>query len=161
MEISGKIIKMFQGIKTIKIDLKGRMALPTKNREQLTEICGGHTILTVDPSGCLSMYPIAVWEKIAHKLGQIPSLNTRGSRLKRLLIGHAEEIEWDSQGRILIPAKLREFAAIQKTAVMVGQLQKFEIWDEATWNDNCHKWKQEELEETGIEMPAEFEDLVY
>jgi MraZ protein len=158
---SGKILIMFRGIKKIKIDAKGRMAMPTKYREQLTDVCGGQTIMTVDPDGCLSLYPVAVWEQIEHKLSKMPSLNSRARRLKRLLVGHATDIEWDGQGRILIPPELREFASITKNAVMIGQMQKFELWDETIWNDRRDKWKQEELEEEGIDMPSELEDLVY
>ena len=152
---------MFRGIKKIKIDTKGRMAMPTKTREQLTEVCGGQTILTASPDGCLAMYPVAEFEKIQYSLSKLPATSKRAARLKRLLIAHATDLEWDSQGRVVIPPELREYAGIQKSVAMVGQIQKFEIWDEQTWNSRVNQWKQDELEEKDETTLEALDELVF
>ncbi len=137
------------------------MALPTKYREQLTEVCGGQIILTVDPDGCLALYPVAEWEKVELQIGKLPSMHPLSKKLKRTLVAHATDMEWDSQGRILIPPELREYAAIGKAAVMVGQMHKFEIWDEAHWNQQQEQWKKEELLLEGSEATEAMQNLVF
>jgi MraZ protein len=70
----------------------------------------------------------------------LPSFNAPARRLQRLLIGHATEVELDGNGRILLPPPLREFAGLDKTVVMIGQGNKFEIWDETQWNTRRAEW---------------------
>jgi len=80
------------------------------------------------------------WEEIERKLVKLPSFNVQARRLQRLLIGHATEVELDGNGRILLPPLLREFASLDKAVVMIGQGNKFEIWDEAKWNARRAEW---------------------
>ena len=120
----------FRGINNLNIDAKGRMAMPSRYRERLLESCGGRLVVTVDRDHCLLVYPLPEWEIIEAKLVELPSLNREARLLQRLLIGHATECEMDGQGRILLPAMLREFAKLTKKIVIIGQGKKFEIWDE-------------------------------
>jgi len=76
-----------------------------------------------------------------------------------LLIGHATDLEMDGQGRILVPPALREFAGLQKQIMLIGQGNKFEIWDEATWNAKRAEWLQEGDDEGGL--CAELESLSF
>lgn len=108
--------------------------MPAKYRQQLLEFGGGHMVLTIDRDRCLLLYPLPVWEEVERKLIQLSSTNTRARALKRLLLGHAEECGLDASGRILLPAPLREFANLEKQVVLVGQGNKFEIWNEQAWN---------------------------
>lgn len=125
---------MFTGSTQLALDGKGRLAIPARLRERLSGICGAHLVLTADPtSGCLLLYPYPEWEKVAAKLNALPSLDPIAKELKRLVIGSAEEVEPDSAGRILIPPMLRRFAKLDKSVALVGQGEKFEIWDDATW----------------------------
>jgi MraZ protein len=71
-------------------------------------------------------------------------LDKRVKRLQRLLIGHATECEMDTQGRVLISEPLRIFASLEKRVVLVGQGNKFEIWDEDTWNRSRDEWLEED-----------------
>ena len=64
-------------------------------------------------------------------------------RIQRLLIGHAEDIDVDSTGRILISKPLREYASLSKKVILIGQGEKFEIWDQNSWNKNVDKWREE------------------
>lgn len=92
-------------------------------------------ILTVDRDRCLLLYPLPVWEDVERQLIRLSSTNPRARTLKRLLLGHAEDCCMDASGRILLPAPLREFASLDKQVVLVGQGNKFELWDESAWRD--------------------------
>lgn len=124
---------MFRGSSQLVVDGKGRLAIPAKYREPLVERCAGRLILTLDPSHCLALYPFCDWEPIEARLNALSSFNPLYARLRRTLIGNAQDIELDAAGRILLPAKLRERAGLDKEVVLVGQGNKFEIWDAATW----------------------------
>ena len=107
--------------------------MPSRHRERLLESCGGRLMVTVDKDRCLLVYPFPEWEIIVVKLMNLPSLNAQARMLQRLLMGYATELEMDTQGRILLPAKLREFAGLTKKIVLIGQGKKLEIWDDDTW----------------------------
>jgi MraZ protein len=148
----------FRGINNLALDAKGRMAMPSRYRERLLEICGGRIVVTVDRDHCLLVYPLPEWEIIENKLVNLPSLNKQARLLQRLLIGYATECEIDSQGRILLPAMLRDFAGLNKKAVLIGQGKKFEIWDEDTWNESQGMWV-ESVKNGDDDLPAALEDL--
>ncbi len=138
---------MLRGVNAINLDAKGRMAMPTRYREQLQESCEGQMVVTVDRDRHLLLYPLPDWERVERKLLELPSFNKQARRLQRLLMGHATEVEFDGSGRILLPPLLREFAGIEKHIVMIGQGNKFEIWDEARWNALCAEYLDEEDED--------------
>ena len=131
---------MFRGGNTVNLDTKGRMALPTRYRGQLEECCEGHLVLTVHDDGCLLLYPAPEWEDIERKLVRLPNQNNQTRRLQRMLLGHASEVDVDSHGRILIPPRLRDFAKLDKRVVLAGLGKKFEIWNEASWDQSCNDW---------------------
>ncbi|HEY1326190.1 MAG TPA: division/cell wall cluster transcriptional repressor MraZ [Casimicrobiaceae bacterium] len=118
----------------IALDAKGRLAVPTRHREALAAVSGGRMVLTADPSRCLLLYPLAAWEPIQARLMSLSSFNERIRGLQRLLVGHADDVELDAAGRILVPPALRRYASLDKQVVLVGQGQKFELWDEAQWS---------------------------
>lgn len=148
---------MFRGVNNITLDAKGRMAMPTRYRERLHERCDGQLVVTVDRDHCLLVYPLPEWEEIERKLVRLPSLNKQARRLQRLLIGHATECQLDVNGRVLLPLPLREFASLERQAVLIGQGNKFELWDEQIWNERRDVWLAEEDDE--LEMPDELESL--
>jgi MraZ protein len=127
---------MFRGLSPLALDGKGRLAIPTKYREELSQRCGGRLIVTLDPhAGCLLLYPFPDWEPIERKLNALPSFNAASRRLARILVGTASDLEMDSAGRVLLPAPLREQARLDKDIVLVGQGNKFEIWGAADWQN--------------------------
>ena len=132
--------------------------MPARYRERLLEGCGGRLVVTVDQDHCLLVYPLPEWEVIENKLIALPSLNKQARLLQRLLIGHATELDMDAQGRILLPAMLREFAGLTKKAVLIGQGKKLEIWDEDTWSESQEAWVAAVQADEG-ELPAALEDL--
>jgi MraZ protein len=132
---------MFRGINSITIDVKGRMAMPARYRELLDNAM----VLTIDTEEtCLLLYPVLEWQRIEASLQKLPSFNTAARRIQRLLIGHATDIDLDSQGRILLPQELRQYANLQKQAVLIGQGNKFEVWNDALWEEKRNAWLEEE-----------------
>lgn len=131
---------MFRGVNTLALDAKGRLAIPTRYRERLAEYCGNQMILTVDRDHCLLLYPLPDWEEIEAKLLRLPNLNRQARELQRLLVGHATDLELDGHGRILLPPPLRVVAGLDRRVVMIGQVNKFEIWNEDTWNERRDAW---------------------
>lgn len=126
---------MFRGITSLSLDAKGRVAIPARYREELQASCDGQLVVTVHPDHCLMIYPLPEWEPIEQALMSKPNMADPDVRwMQRLLCGHAEKVEFDAQGRILLPSKQREFAYLDRRAVLVGQGKKFELWDEETWN---------------------------
>jgi len=119
--------------------------------------CDGQMVVTVDRDHCLLLYTLPDWEEIERKLVRLPSLNKQARRLQRLLIGHATEVELDANGRILLPSPLRGFASMDKQVVLIGQGNKFELWDETIWNERRESWLNEE--DNDDDLPAELESL--
>ncbi|PHV12765.1 division/cell wall cluster transcriptional repressor MraZ [Chitinimonas sp. BJB300] len=124
---------MFGGVATLNLDSKGRLAIPAKHRDALLQSCGGRLTVTVDPSQCLLIYPQPAWEPVRDKLNNLPAFNPHARALQRLILGHAEEVELDSAGRILVSPALRAFAGLDRAVALVGLGSKFELWDEIKW----------------------------
>ena len=127
----------FRGVTHLALDTKGRLAVPARHREALAgrDGSGGPMVLTADPSRCLLLYPRAEWEPIQAQLMALSSFNAQIRGLQRLLVGHADDVEMDAAGRILVPPSLRQYASLDHRVVLVGQGRKFELWDEARWQD--------------------------
>lgn len=149
---------MFRGLATLNLDSKGRMAIPTRYRESLERHCSGQMVVTVDRDHCLLLYTLPDWEEIERKLVRLPSFNKQARRMQRLLIGHATECEMDGNGRILLPPPLREFAELNKTVVLIGQGNKFEVWAEDAWNARRAEWLGEGVGEDS-DLPDELGSL--
>jgi len=131
--------------------------MPARYRDRLLGSCGGHLIMTLDPDRCLLIYPLPEWEKIEIRLMELPSMNKQARGLQRLLLGHATDCVLDGQGRVLVPGPLRKVAGLNKHAVLIGQGNKFELWDETEWGDRCDSWIEEEA--TSKELSAALESL--
>lgn len=127
--------RLFRGVAQLSLDNKGRLAIPTKYREGLATRGNGRLVITADPDACLLLYAQPDWEPIQQKLNSLSSFNPKLRNLQRVIVGYAEDIEMDGTGRILISPSLREFAALDKRVVLVGQGMKFELWDAKKWNE--------------------------
>jgi MraZ protein len=149
---------VFRGVNALNLDAKGRMAMPTRYRERLSDMCNGQMVITVDNSErCLLLYTLPEWEEVERKLQKLPSFNKQARRLQRLLIGHATEVDMDANGRLLLPPPLREFAGLEKRTVLIGQSNKFELWSEDLWNERRSEWLAED-DDLG-ELPEEMETM--
>ncbi len=129
---------MFMGKYNNSIDAKNRMIVPSKHRDQL----GGRCILTKGMDTCLYIYPVGEWEKQMEKISQLPETDENVRKYIREAFSNAEECEIDKQGRILIPAELKNKVFIDKELVTVGAMRRIEIWSKEVW-DNPDAYKQE------------------
>tara|TARA_Y100000588_G_scaffold395128_1_gene520202 strand:+ start:391 stop:849 length:459 start_codon:yes stop_codon:yes gene_type:complete len=146
---------MFRGLNKINLDNKGRITIPVRYKESLNKLSNNLLICTIDQDHCLLLYPLKFWKNIEKKIMELPTLNANSRRLQRLMVGHAAELEMDSNGRILIPKELREFARLQKQTMLVGQGKKFEIWNYDDWNTGREKWlstKEADLSDLPTEL---------
>ena len=148
---------MFRGAAKITLDDKGRMVMPTRYREQITDGAQGKLVVTVDRDQCLLIYPLPEWEQIERKLMSLPSLHAQARRLQRLMVGHATDLELDGHGRVLLPSELREFAKLERHGMLIGQGNRFELWDETRWNERRDLWLQSE--EAATDLPSELDSL--
>jgi len=122
---------MFMGEFNHSIDNKGRIIIPSKFREDL----GDEFVITLGLDGCLFAYPANEWQTFVDKLKTLPGTK-EARQLQRYFMAGAASCETDKQGRILIPAKLRDSAALDKDIVFVGVLSKIEIWSKERWENN-------------------------
>jgi MraZ protein len=149
---------VFRGATKVSLDAKGRMSIPTRYRERLAASCDGQLIVTVDKDHCLLVYPLPDWEELEQKLVRLPSMNKVARRIVRIMVGYATEIDMDTNGRILVSKELREFASLTKQGMLIGQGNKFELWDEAIWNEKRDEWLSDE--DDG-DMPADLESISF
>ncbi|HHU74405.1 MAG TPA: division/cell wall cluster transcriptional repressor MraZ [Clostridiales bacterium] len=122
---------MFMGEFNHSIDAKGRIIIPSKFREVL----GEQFVITLGLDGCLFVYPNDEWQIFVEKLKKLPGTK-EARQLHRYFLARAAACEADKQGRILIPANLRESAGLEKDIVFVGVLNKIEIWSKERWDEN-------------------------
>ena len=141
---------MLSGHTSINLDAKGRLAIPTRYRSYLTETSQGKIVATVHPDMCLMLYPLHEWGPVQRKVMKLSNMNKKARDLQRLIIGYASDLDLDTNGRLLLPPSLRDFAKLD-----VGN--KFELWDEQRWHDRQNEW----LSDSGTEgsLSSELESL--
>lgn len=145
---------MFRGFAALNLDIKGRLTLPTKIRDPILEACAGKLVVTIDQSQCLNIYPLPKWEEIEAQLEKAETSDDAVIAFKRLYVGHAAEVEMDAQGRISLPVILREWAALDKKVMLIGQIYKFELWDEQAWFEH-NKQNMQDKKEGRLKLPAD------
>ena len=119
---------MFLGEYEHALDAKNRIFIPAKYREELGETF----VIAKSVDKCLTVYTMAEWEKLKAKLDSLPG--TKSRQIKRFIYANASDVQSDSQGRVLISSALREYAGIEKNAVIIGVGSYLEIWSEEEWN---------------------------
>ena len=140
---------MFVGQYQHNLDPKGRLAIPAKFRAELKK-----AVVTKGLDNCLFLYPKKEWDKMAEKLASLPISKANTRAFSRLMLAGAMEVEFDKQGRIVLPDYLREFAGLKKNAIIAGLYSRLEIWDEDKWN----AYKQE-TEKNSTDIAEALNDL--
>ena len=143
---------MFIGEFQHNIDIKGRIAIPAKFRQQL----GAGAIITRGLDRCLFVFTAKEWGLLAEKIKSMPLVKSDSRAFARLMFAGAVDVEIDKQGRILIPDFLRSYAGLKKQAIVTGLYSRVEIWDNDSWNKYKSKTESssdeiaEKLGELGI-----------
>ncbi|MDD4412430.1 MAG: division/cell wall cluster transcriptional repressor MraZ [Patescibacteria group bacterium] len=131
---------MFLGEYHHSLDEKGRLAIPAKFREALK----GGAVATKGLDNCLFLYPKTEWEAVAAKMASLPFNKANDRALARHFLAGAMDLDFDSQGRTVLPEYLRNFASLKKKIVVAGLYNRLEIWDEEAWE----KYKTDSEKET-------------
>lgn len=142
---------MFQGASSLSLDAKGRLSVPTRHRDALTEQAGGQLTITKHPDGCLLVFPRPEWEKFRDRIAQLPM---DAQWWKRIFMGSAMDVEMDGTGRALVSPELRQAAGLTRDVLLLGMGPHFELWDKATYEA-----KEAEAKQSG--MPESFKGFVF
>lgn len=126
--------QMFAGSHQLTIDDKGRLAVPARFRQQLSEQSGLQLVITKGPDQCLEIYPLPDFRRITDQIDQMEDREA-AELLKFAFVGLAVETEVDRQGRVSLPPMLRRQAQLESSVVLVGQINRFDLWSESLWND--------------------------
>jgi MraZ protein len=146
---------MFRGATKVTLDDKGRVVIPTHQRERLKARGEGQVVVTTDhKDACLLIYGLPDWEPIQRQIMEMNVLAPQARRLQRLMVGHATDIQLDGSGRLLLSAELREYAGLTRSAMLLGQGTHLELWDETRWYEQRDQWlKSEQSAETPAAAP--------
>ena len=128
------------------LDIKGRMNMPAKFRDEL----GDHFVITKGTDACLSVYSQEEWKTLADRVKRLPE--AKAKMLKRFFFANATEVEPDKQGRIIIPAVLRTYAQMDKEVIVVGVMDKAEIWDRTHWNETMSEMTPEAMSQEIVSL---------
>ncbi len=141
---------MFRGRYEHTIDLKGRVSLPAKFREELRKK-GDNVLVVTNYDGCLVAYPLSEWETIEENVSSKPMNDEGVKSFNRFFISGASDCPIDKQGRILIPSSLRKYANLEKDIVFLGQTKKIEIWNKEQWIEESAR-AEENVQNMGKEL---------
>ena len=145
---------MFTGEYRHSLDVKNRLIIPSKVREQR----GENIVITRGLDGCLFGYQLNVWQKMLEKLNSLPFTKKDARNFTRFMTSGAITLEFDKQGRIIIPSYLLDYANIRKNVIIVGVLNRIEIWDVSKWesfmqeNVDCLSDISENLFDSSMEL---------
>ncbi len=134
---------MFMGEYNHTVDAKGRLIVPSKFRESL----GDEFVVTKGLDGCLFVYSSKEWEAMEAKFGEMSQFSKEARKFARFFFAGAANCEVDKQGRVLLPAVLREFAGIEKDVVLAGVVNHIEIWSKEKWQETNEYDDVEEIAE--------------
>jgi MraZ protein len=142
---------VFQGASCLNLDAKGRLAVPTRHRDELMASAQGQLTLTKHPHGCLMLFPRPEWMAFRERIAALPM---QAQWWKRIFLGNAMDVDLDGSGRVLVSPELRQAAGIQKSAVLLGMGRYFELWDAPTY-------AAQEAEAMKGDMPDVFKDFSF
>lgn len=120
---------MFLGEYRHTLDSKGRVILPSAFREELEE----GLVMTVGLDHCLTLHPRSDWERVVENLRALRTTDRRERMFARIMLSSAHAEELDRQGRITIPARLREYASLGRDVAVVGADSRVEVWEGSAW----------------------------
>jgi MraZ protein len=132
---------IFEGPSALTLDGKGRVSMPARYRDDLQTLCAGRLTVTKHPHGCLMVFPRPYWENFRDQVAQLPFSQVG---VKRVFLGHADDVEWDATSRVLIRPELRNWAGLEKDVTLLGMGSHFELWATPAYAANEARVMQEQ-----------------
>ena len=145
--------KNLGGVNKVTVDTKGRVGIPSKYRQDLHELCNSILVVTASIGRSILVYPKVHWLPVEEQLQKLSSTARKGY-LQRMMLSHATECEPDNNGRILLPQPLRIDMGIKKNCVLLGLVNRFELWDQKIWDDYRER-NMKEMEAQGADSDLE------
>lgn len=142
---------VFQGASSLSLDVKGRLSVPTRHRDVLSNAASSQLTITKHPHGCLMIFPRNEWERFRDRIAALPM---QAQWWKRIFLGNAMDVDMDSSGRVLVSPELRAAAGISKDAILLGMGAYFELWD-------AQVYAVQEAEAMKGNMPDIFKDFSF
>jgi MraZ protein len=133
---------MFRGSSFHTIDPKGRIIIPARFRDVI-RASGPESIMITGMDDCLFAYTHDEWGKLEQKILHLPTKSDAMRRFQRIFIGSAHDCKCDTQGRVLIPPSLKQYAGLEKEIVLVGVLDRFEVWSRDNWERENGQMKKD------------------
>lgn len=130
---------MFLGRFSHNLDTKGRLAIPSRFRDEF----GGDVVVTRGIDRCLSLYSVERFQPLAEKVSALSISDPDARTFRRMVFAEAASAEFDKQGRILIPPDLRQYAGLDREAVVIGMHTYVEIWSPGAWESQAQLMDQE------------------
>jgi MraZ protein len=132
---------MFFGESAINLDAKGRLTIPVKYRELLTDACKNELVLTYNPFeiSSLLLYPKQEWQRVHDSVKPLSTFDPNHRNLQQKLIGSAFFTEPDKGSRIQLPVNMRQVASMDKKVILLGMGDKFEIWNDEALMKQRHQ----------------------
>lgn len=125
---------MFSGVNNLSLDSKSRFAVPAKYRDTLINDGCARLVITLESANCLLIYRESEWDAVRKRVQNLPnSVHPLVKSYQRLVLGHAEVVEMDKSGRVLLPVALRQMVGLDHEIALVGMGDKFELWNKAKW----------------------------
>ena len=117
--------QVFEGPSALTLDGKGRVSMPARYRDDLMAQCAGRLTVTKHPHGCLMIFPRPAWERFREQVASLPFSQVG---VKRVFLGHADDVEMDGTSRVLIHPELRAWAGLERDVKLLGMGSHFELW---------------------------------
>ena len=133
---------VFQGASSLNLDAKGRLSVPTRHRDALVQAASGQLTITLNPDGCLMVFPRPEWESFRERIASLP---VSAQWWKRVYLGNAQDVEMDGTGRVLVAPELRQAAKLSRSVLLLGMGNHFELWDKAIYEQEQARAMQEEV----------------
>ncbi|WP_035906976.1 division/cell wall cluster transcriptional repressor MraZ [Knoellia subterranea] len=141
---------MFLGTHTPRLDDKGRLFLPAKFRERLST----GLVVTRGQERCLYVFPMDEFVKVTQQMQEAPTTNRAVRDYIRVFLSGASDEIPDKQGRVTIPAHLRQYAGLNRECTVIGTGSRVEVWDTEAWNDYLASTEQAYSEQSEEVIPG-------
>ncbi len=133
---------LYRGSCLLTVDDKGRIAVPTRFRDLIQKECKGRMVATMYFERGVGIFPWPAWKQLELNLQKMSDARPAERALREMLLGHAEDRQLDSQGRLLLAQALRRHAGIEREAQLIGQGDKLVLWSRSVAERRFEQWDQ-------------------